>query len=1180
MKKILLIVALLATLLLSSCSILENLGGMQIGGNGGSNNGGNSQGGNNSDKPLIWNLQTDVYFIADVTGERRQSVSDNFTVFTGNTLKPYSDTKAQMPHELVIGPSTRPISQEAYHLLERNMSEDDDPEGYVILVKDGSVAIAYSSDAAYSYAINSFYESCGYAEYRADNGPVFWDFYSLSARAEQNRDKLRDEKFEQYRQRLVEAGAENADAIIRSIKNYYTLITSDIIYWVTDLYDPETGAFYHNASSRDNFGFLPDIESTLQALYMLDRGGLFSPALGATLESGNAYLPDSITEPLVEWLRGLQDSETGFFFHPQWGKDATGTSRRGRDLDNAVALFKVTHAQPYYNDPSNRMKGIYGAPGENAVKPASALSARLGTSAIKAVSAITPASSVLPAYLRTLDAWAAHLEAVNINGDGRSYPQGNALVAEWSVIKAAGPAYVDMLFDYLDSHQYADIGLWEYQNEQDYDPDDKVGYNGTNGLMKICVLYGHLGRAVPNAYNALQSTIKVGLYPNTDPRDETICYSFNIWTCLGSMMGNIKSRDPDNYAAAQKLLADNMVGLLEASYDLQKSHLQDDGGFSNYERRSMNGTGEFLVGCSNGPESDTDATMVATTSTVNAMFGTINHAFGISGSVPLWCYDDYFVFMNTLEKKGPVYKKEIPQAELITFDDYVEGDVVEGSELLPHDDISVKINNHNFTTSNVVQRPGTTLAQGDLALRIETALETEYNSGKGAHYPIKDEKGNEIVAAGPTNTYLTIGNTYGTGDCYTFEADMLFDNVDTGAMLDLFVQNTRLGSNYQFTGFLFTSYKSGDDMYIKIGDAYAGADKAQNQNIYDKIKVGEWFNLRLEMFKIYIENEDETLTLEVKIKVFIDGLYITETDCAYIINEKVNDVEPDKVIISQYRHRNSTLYLDNVKAERKDAKYEKEIVRNEVTFDNGTVHSSPAITVDVGTASADLVNDTIEKGDTEGGNDRNYFKVRDDVDGKVGDAVLEIYHKANGKTSGYGASNVNIGITDGSSKGQIFILDFEMMVEEASASTYFTRLKIGSTGNTGLYHDFKVSGSNVVVQNFVNGKNQDVTLGAVGEWFRVKMIWHAVNPSNIDLDHPGAPTVKFYFVAYDAEGNENLLTSATLYTSHVASNKALNNIYFIGSDNGTADDQRYFIDNVTFIRTADTSVIPEIPEAE
>ena len=1184
MKKLLLIIALLAALLLSSCSMLENLGGAQNGGGNGAGTGngnGTSQGGNNSDKPLIWNLETEVYFISDVTGTKRQAISDKFTELTGNTLSPHSDSKEQKPHELVVGPSTRPISQAAYHLLDRNMTDDDDPEGYVILVQDGSVAVAYSSDASYAYAMESFYRCCGFTDYYAENGPVFWDFYSLSARAEQNRDKMRDEAFEEYKQKLVNAGADNADAIVRSIKTYYTLVSSDIIYWITDLYDPETGAFYHNASSRDNFGFLPDLESTLQSLYMLDRGGLFSSVLGHTLESGNIFLPDSFTEPLVEWMRGLQDPETGFFYHPQWGKDATGASRRGRDLDNAVALFtKVTHARPYYDDPSGRMKGTLGAPGENAVKPASALSSRLGTSAIKAVSAITPAASVLPSYLRTLDAWAAHLEAVNINGDGRSYGQGNALVAEWSVIKAAGPEYVDMLFDYLDSHQYEDIGLWEYQNEEDYDPDDKVGYNGTNGLMKICVLYGSLGRAVPNAYNALKSAIKVGLYPNTDPRDETICYSFNIWTCISSMMGNIKSRDPDNYPAAQKLLADNILGLLEASYDLQHSHLQDDGGFSNYERRSMNGSGEFLVGCSNGPESDTDATMVATTSTIGTMFNSVNYAFGISGSVPLWCADDYYIFMNELESKGPVYKKEIPQAELITFDDYVEGDVVDGNELLPHDDLNVKIGSHTYFSSTVVQRPGTTLAESNLALRLESLVETEYNSAKAAHYPIKDENGKELVAPGPTNAYASIGNTYGTGDCYTLEADIRFDDADIGALLELWVQNTRLGSNYNFTGFLFTSYKSGNDMYVKFSDAYAGADKAQNQNIYDKIKVGEWFNLKLEIYKIYVENADETLTLEVKIKVFIDGLYITETDCANIVNDKVNDIEPDKFMFSQYRHRGSTIYLDNVKAERKDAKYEKEIVRNEVTFDNGAILSSPAINVNLGTASEGLINDEIVKGETEGGNDRNYFKIRDDVAGKVDDAVLEVYHAADGKNSGYGVSNVNIGITDGSSRGQVFILDFEMMLEEAPTSTYFTRLKIGSTGNTGLYHDFKTNGADVIVQNFVNGKNQDVTLGAVGEWIRVKMIWHAINPSNIDLTQPGAPTVEFYFIVYDAEGNENLLMNATLYTSHVASNKALNNIYFIGSDNATGEDQRYFLDNITFIRTTDTSVIPEVPAAE
>ena len=61
-----------------------------------------------------------------------------------------------------------------------------------------------------------------------------------------------------------------------------------------------------------------------------------------------------IAEPMTEWLRGLQDSETGYFFHPQWGSDIA-SSRRGRDLDNVVGLFKKFLQAKFYTITHNKL---------------------------------------------------------------------------------------------------------------------------------------------------------------------------------------------------------------------------------------------------------------------------------------------------------------------------------------------------------------------------------------------------------------------------------------------------------------------------------------------------------------------------------------------------------------------------------------------------------------------------------------------------------------------------------------------------------------------------------------------------------------------------------------------------------------------------------------------------------
>ena len=1178
MKRILLIIALLAALTLSSCSIL---GGTQNGGNGaGSGNGsgsGTNQGGNTSGAPLVWNLETNIYFITEVTGVQRQTISTNFTELTGNVLSPYSDDKAQMEHELVIGPSSRPISQQAYHLLDRNMTDDDDAEGYVILVQDGSVAVAYSSDASYTAAMDAFYECCCVSSYYAENGPVYWDFYSLEVRAEQNREKMYAEGFAQLEEDLIRGGANNASEIVKGLRTFYTLIKTEQLYWLANLYDPETGAFYHCNSARDTLGYLPDLESTNQAFLMLDRGGLFKPVLGR-VESGYGMhsLPESITKPLGEWVKSLQSPVDGMFYHPQWGTNI-GDAEYGRDLSNAKTLLRIAGATPYYDDPTGTLKGSLGAPGPNAQpKPVAALSSRLAGSTITAVSAVVAASSTntLPAYLQTLDAWKAYVDKFDVNGNGKSYPVGHALASQAFMIKSRGQEYVDYAINYLNEHQHADIGLWEYQNEVDYDPDDKVGYNGTNGLMKISSFYNGVGAPLPNAYNALQSVIKVGLYPNTVGKEETVCYTLNIWDCLSTTIGNTKKHDPDNYPAARQLLIDNLPEILKASYNVQSVHLREDGGFNYYETRSKKGFSKKVA--SGAPESDVDATMVATSSTLERMNNMFRTLFdGNITDVPFWCADDCYIFMNELLTRQNVEKNAAPEAKFIDFNDYVEADIVDGSEKQPDENINISLNT-NFYSSTVVKRPGTTAADADLALRMESFVETEYDPDKNADMPLKDENGNYIQSASSALVNVFLG---GFGNCYTVELDIMVESADLDQIFELYlVDSTQKAYQDQLTGYAFSTYRKNGEMYLKFYDYYAGADGTKNTNIYDKLKVGDWFSLRLEVYKEYVENEDESITTIVKVKVFIDDQFITITDCARVVDGKVVDFDPDTLQFSQYRNRASVVYFDNIMAEKKEISYEKEIVHNELTFDDGTIMSKPSIGVEVGTAAAGLVNDMVDKGESEGGNDRNYFKVRDDVEGKVGDAVLEIYHKADQKDSGYGASTINVGITDGSGSGQIFVLEFDMMLNLINGytdkSNYFTRLRIGSSSNP-VYHDFSSDGTNVFCINDAKRSTKEITLGAVGEWVHVKMIWHAFNLSTVDsaTEH----TTEYFFIITDAEGNEIVADHKSYYSSYTATNKSMTNIYLAGSENDSTFDQNYFLDNITFIRTEDASVLPARP---
>ena len=178
-----------------------------------------------------------------------------------------------------------------------------------------------------------------------------------------------------------------------------------------------------------------------------------------------------------------------------------------------------------------------------------------------------------------------------------------------------------------------------------------------------------------------------------------------------------------------------------------------------------------------------------------------------------------------------------------------------------------------------------------------------------------------------------------------------------------------------------------------------------------------------------------------------------------------------------------------------------------------------------------------------------------------------------------GLSNISVGITDGSGEGNIYVLDFDMKVNVVekynSTADFFTRVRVGSAGNAGLYQQLTVNPEGkVVCQN--NGVGQTV-LGDTGEWIHVKMIYNVINPSNINLTDPSASTVEFYLVVVDAEGNEELVYNTSLYTSYVANNKDVSKVFFTGREGNSDFDQQYFLDNITYVRTTDASVIPEIP---
>ena len=871
--------------------------------------------------PFKWTSISSVNLVSEETGSWQDTLISKFKTNTSLTLTSYSSSSPQTANELCIGNTGRPVSDVAYDLLSQKIAESeyDDPDGYVIYIEDGSIAIAYTSAAARTEAINKLLQMSASVELVLERGVMSTAAYSLVERAGESREKMYETYLADIRVRLITAGVSDADQIVENLRTFYSLYDTDTLLWLANLYDIERGGFYFSNSARDTLGFLPDLESTSFVLSLADNGGLFAEFVNLKAHG----IPEFMNVPMSSWIRSMQDPDDGCFYHPQWGK-SVGSSRVGRDLDSAIYLLNRLGTNPMYAIPGNSDFTPTGPDTASAV----ALTSRLGEGRISAVASIVATASLsLPSYLQSLDAWRTYLESLGINKEENSYPVGNTLCSINRFIReaddqyeAANPngekaAFSTILLNFLNETQIPEIGLWEYNNgkrKDDYDPTDGIGYNGTNGLMKISVAYGGCNNnrkakgldPIPmnNAYNALKSAVKVAKYKNTSA-SETVCYVLNNWTCVSAALGGVKTNDPENYEAARKLVIDNLADMIDSSYDLLLTHKMEGGGFKYYETSPCNASQGAPVAYSPRPESDVNATTVSTTSTINAMFGAIRNAIPTIPTIPLWCSDDYYIFMDTLENLAPVVKG-IPDPHMITFDDYgkdeEEGESTVSNVVYPDDLVYVGGINKNYHTSTVVPSTKPGASADDKALYLTT---------KGS---------STDFASGPMNAYINFANELleVENECYLFEADFCVESATSGGIPFQLYFLAPTANNHACG---FNIYNNGGSLQIQ--DSYAGVDGVQTKKNLG-VNIGDWFNLKLKVYKTYTENADGSVSYEITTKVYVNNVYLYATDCSDKNSDgTAKDVDIGRALVSCYRKYNSAIYVDNIYCEKLNEAY-------------------------------------------------------------------------------------------------------------------------------------------------------------------------------------------------------------------------------------------------------------------
>ena len=410
----------------------------------------------------------------------------------------------------------------------------------------------------------------------------------------EKRNAAREQAYEQVREQI-------GDEALAEMKKLYDGFDEKIYIWLAGLWDRDAGAFYYSESARDTYLYLPDIESTAQALKFLNTSGMLRPGEDEYI----MRIPAAMREKIVEFAKSLQDPD-GYFYHKQWGKDIS-VARRGRDLCWSKNIIAEAGERPEYLLPTEK-----GADGKK--------------------------SSTLPDYLQSLDAFKAYLADMDLKN--RSYYVGNVIESTMSQISAAGKEFEEYLVEWLNSQNRADNGLWEEQ----------VNYASVNGLMKMSGNYPHLKIPLPHAKQSLSSAISAA---KSDEKMTFVCEAYNPWATIGSIFkANEYSDDPDGLDELRKHLIDNAPSLIARTREKISVFKKVDGSYSYFKTMSCANSQRAPAAVPRSNEGDVNATTICVGSTVLSM----RKALKIP-KIPIFVPEDGDLFFELIENAPKIEKK-------------------------------------------------------------------------------------------------------------------------------------------------------------------------------------------------------------------------------------------------------------------------------------------------------------------------------------------------------------------------------------------------------------------------------------------------------------------------------------------------------------------------------------------
>ncbi len=731
---------------------------------------------------LIYNDTSELYVVvADPTfpSESIDRMYDRIALHTDDAPK-ITNIYQEGTHNIVIGQCAAAVSVEAYKKLSA-LDPGEDDAAFVIYSDGKSIALAYKFDA-YGYAhtelVDYFINELVRPELILPAGTVKSLCFNVVDRIAEEDEQIIATAWQSFEKAT-------SPSLTKAMQELYGIYGDEVIIWLAELYDPGEGGFYFSNSGRDTFGYLPDLESTSQALGFLNASGMFSRSGGGWAKN----LSEEMRTALGDFAYRLQDPD-GYFYHPQWGKDIIN-SRRSRDLSHGVSILKSLGRTPKY-------KTITNVGGD--LDPASFLTEGLGSgSSISAVSRVIAAEGgLIPDHLSTPAKFEAYVNELFDNNN--SYTAGHNLSSQGSEIRARGQEYIDITVKVLNERQH-DNGIWQ----------EEINYLGVNGLMKISGVYNGMKAAIPNAEAAASAAL---FAITTDEDTTTIVQIWNAWEAASRVTDNIANYgDPAVATAIKQRLIDDAPAYLEATRDKVLAFRRDDYSFSYNVTGKTSGVSQSAsVSVSGTIEGDVNATVIAITSMLSSIHSVMNLN---SVKVPLLTESDRIVFMRTVESLTPIIKEApvLVEPDPTDFDDLTPGAAADEA-------IGIRTS-MNLSSATITEDP----RQGATGNVLMISKPSVPDSSGGDSIFI-DNMASSTSAA-----------------CNVFEMEMCFDTIDRdkASLIELRTQ----GSASSKVGYSLYFTTEGGKVLLKERGV---SDGTMDRDITDALRIGEWFKFRIEYY--------------------------------------------------------------------------------------------------------------------------------------------------------------------------------------------------------------------------------------------------------------------------------------------------------------------------------------------